>query len=329
MADVAAAAGVSAQTVSRVSTNHPSVTEPTRQRVLAAMRDLGYRPNAAARALKSGSFRTIGVVMFDVVSTGPNTILAAVNDAVSERGFTTALLTPRSRTRTSLASAFERLNELSVDGAVLLLEAWPDDPGFTVPDYDNLVIIDLSFGDRRAVVDADQEGGARSAVDHLLGLGHTTVHHIAGPASSYSAQRRCAAWRAALVEAGRPVPQEARGDWTPASGYAAGLALLQDPSCTAVFCANDEMAVGLLRAAAEMGRCVPEDLSIVGCDDIPIVSYLPVPLTTVRQDFTAIGRVAVERLMHLLATGETGDGAQLVDAQLICRASTAPPGQRA
>ncbi|MCL3788971.1 LacI family DNA-binding transcriptional regulator [Actinomyces sp. 186855] len=320
-----AAAGVSAQTVSRVSNHHPGVTEPTRQRVLAAMKDLGYRPNAAARALKSGSFRTIGVVMFDVVSTGNNSVLAAVNDAVSERGFTTALLTPRSRTRACLSSAFERLDELSVDGAVLMLEVSPDDPGFTVPDYDNLVIVDSTLGGSRAVVDTDQEGGAHSAVEHLLDLGHATVHHVTGPASSYSAQRRCAAWRAALTEAGRPVPQEVRGDWTPASGYAAGRELLRDPSCTAVFCANDEMAVGLLRAAAEAGRRVPEELSVVGFDDIPLVTYLPVPLTTVHQDFAEMGRVAVDRLMRIIATGEADPGARLVGTRLVRRASTAPP----
>lgn len=328
MADVAAAAGVSAQTVSRVSNRHPSVTDATRQRVLAAMKTLGYRPNAAARALKSGSFHTIGVVMFDVVSTGNNNMLASVNDAVSERGYTTSLLTPRSRTKASLASAFARLDELSVDGAVLMLEASPEDPAFIVPEYDNLVILDSTLADRRAVVDADQEGAARLAVEHLLGLGHATVHHVAGPVSSYSAQRRRQGWRAAVAAAGRRVVPEAQGDWTPASGYAAGLTLLRDPSCTAVFSANDEMAVGLMRAAAELGRRVPEDVSVVGVDDIALVSYLPVPLTTVRQDFAEMGRVAVERLMRIISTGKPDPGAHLVDCELVVRASTAPPRSR-
>ncbi|WP_257210594.1 LacI family DNA-binding transcriptional regulator [Actinomyces ruminis] len=325
MADVAAAAGVSAQTVSRVSNDYPGVTEATRERVRTAMKDLGYRPNAAARALKRGSFHSIGVVMFDIVSTGNFSILAAVNDAVSEIGYTTALFTPRSRTGASLAGAFKRLDELSVDGAILMLEASPEAPDFVVPDYDSLVIVDSTLANTHAVVDTDQYGATREAVGHLLALGHRTVHHLAGPAVSYSAVRRARAWRRTLVQAGRRVAEPVYGDWTAASGYAAARTLLRDQDCTAVFCANDEMAVGLMRAAAEFGLRVPDDISVVGFDDIPLAAQLPVPLTTVHQDFASVGRTAVDRLMRIIRTGETVPGADLLPAHLVTRASTAAP----
>ncbi|MDU0348693.1 LacI family DNA-binding transcriptional regulator [Actinomyces sp. MRS3W] len=331
MADVAQAAGVSAQTVSRVSNGYEGVVPETRERVIAAMRQLGYRPNAAARALKRGSFHNIGVVMFDLTTTGNTSTLAAISESASAYGYTVTLLSPQTRTSASVSGAFDRLHELLVDGVILIMESMPDDPegtSFTLPDVDHLVVVDSALGSNQAVVDTDQAAGTRSAVEHLLALGHQTVHHITGPAHSYSAQRREKAWREVLTEAGRRIPEPAHGDWSAASGYQAARALLEDPTCTAIFCGNDEMSLGLLHAAQDLGRRVPEDLSVVGFDDIPLAADFAPPLTTVHQDFAGMGRACMARLVRMMSTGVAEIGQELVPTSLIVRASTAAPRPR-
>nr|ARP51731.1 LacI family transcriptional regulator [Streptomyces marincola] len=177
----------------------------------------------------------------------------------------------------------------------------------------------------RRAVDTDQAGGARDAVRHLLGLGHRTVWHLAGPPESFAAERRAAAWRATLRAAGRAVPPAVRGDWSAESGYLAGLRLAEEPGCTAVFAANDQMALGLLRALHERGRAVPGEVSVVGFDDIPESgSFIP-PLTTVHQDFAEVGRRLVEGVLHQVRADAPRRGTALVPTRLVTRASTAPP----
>lgn len=331
MADVAAAAGVSAQTVSRVANGSKAVLPTTRDRVVEAMAALGYRPNAAARALKRGTFRNVGVVMFDLTSVGNTRTLAAISESAAARGYTVTLVAARSRSSASLNGALDRLQEMAVDGLVVVMESAPDrdDDDFDVSAAEPLVVVDSALGDDHAVIDTDQALGARAAVEHLLALGHATVHHVTGPDHSYSAQRREQAWRAVLAESGRPVPKAEHGDWTAASGYDAGTRLLTDPDCTAVFCANDEMALGLLHAAGRLGRRVPEDLSVVGFDDIPLASDFAPPLTTIHQDFDAMGRACITRLMRMIESGDSERGTELIPPHLVVRASTAPPRARA
>jgi DNA-binding LacI/PurR family transcriptional regulator len=151
------------------------------------------------------------------------------------------------------------------------------------------------------------------------------VHHLAGPADSFAAERRVAAWREVLTEAGRPVPPPARGDWSSASGYRAGLLLADDPECTAVFASNDQMALGLLRALHERGRRVPEDVSVVGFDDIPEAGHFVPPLTTVHQDFAEVGRRCVAGVLRQIQQDGDQHGTTLVPTHLVERASTAPP----
>ena len=325
MADVAAAAGVSAQTVSRVANGYAGVVESTRRKVVAAMDELGYRPNAAARALKRGTFRNIGVVMFDLTATGNTSTLAAVTESANAEGYTVTLMTSPGRTSASVSGAFSRLQEMAVDGVILIMEAAPDDDAFVIPPTAHLVVADSNQGDRYPVVDTDQAGGAHAAVEHLLSLGHTTVHHVTGPGRSYSARQREATWREVLTVHGRRVPDPVTGDWTAASGYEAGLRLADDPTCTAVFCANDEMALGLVRALGEKGLAVPQDVSVVGFDDIPLAETFIPPLTTVHQDFAGLGRACVTKLLTLIQMGDDEVGVDLVPTHLVVRGSTAPP----
>ncbi|MFD5748866.1 LacI family DNA-binding transcriptional regulator [Streptomyces sp. NPDC127033] len=326
MADVARRAGVSSQTVSRVSNGHPGVVDATRQEVLAAMKELGYRPNSAARALKSGEFRTIGIILFTLSTTGNVRTLDAIATSAAQQGYATTLLPVAVPTQDQVRGAFTRLGELAVDAIIVIMEVHLLDAAtVTLPPNVGVVVADSNAGDRYSVVDTDQAGGAREAVRHLLGLGHATVWHLAGPEESFAAQRRADAWRATLSEAGRPVPPPLRGDWSAESGYRAGLRLAAEPECTAVFAANDQMALGLLRALHESGRAVPGEVSVVGFDDIPDAgSYIP-PLTTVHQDFAEVGRRCVEGALRQINTHEEERGTTLVPTRMVVRGSTAPP----
>ncbi|QKW11220.1 LacI family DNA-binding transcriptional regulator [Streptomyces sp. NA04227] len=330
MADVARLAGVSSQTVSRVSNGDSAVVEKTRLKVLAAMEELGYRPNSAARALKRGEFRTIGVITMDLSSTGNVRTLEAIAKCASHAGYAVTLMPLDTPTQDNVRGAFTRLGELAVDAAVLIMEVHLlDRQALTLPPHVKVVVVDSDAGDRFPVVDTDQRQGAELAVRHLLDLGHRTVRHVAGPEESFAAGRRATAWEETLRMEGRPVPELLRGDWTPESGYRAGLELARDPQCTAVFVANDQMALGVLRALHESGRRVPEDVSIVGFDDIQEGTAFTPPLTTVHQDFSKVGELCVETVLRELRGETVAEGARLVPTRLVVRESTAPPPRAA
>jgi DNA-binding LacI/PurR family transcriptional regulator len=329
MADVAKLAGVSAQTVSRVSNGFPGVVESTREQVLTAMKELGYRPNSAARALKSGEFRTIGVILFNLSTTGNTRTLEAIATSAAHEGYATTLLPVAVPTQDSVRGAFTRLGELAVDGIVILMEVHLLDAAtVAVPPRTHVVVADSNAGDRYCVVDTDQVGGARAAVEHLLALGHDTVWHVAGPEDSFSAERRVETWREVLGARRRQIPELLRGDWSAESGYRAGLRIAAEPECTAVFAANDQMALGVLRALHERGRRVPEDVSVVGFDDIPeAASFMP-PLTTVHQDFSEVGRRCVDSVLRQIRNDEEETGTTLVPTRLVVRGSSAAPAAR-
>lgn len=328
MADVARLAGVSSQTVSRVSNGYSGVTEETRRQVLAAMKELGYRPNSAARALKRGEFRTIGVITFSLSSTGNVRTLEAIATSAAQEGYAVTLLPVAVPTQDEVRGAFSRLGELAVDAVIVIMEVHLLDAArLSLPPHVQVVVADSDAGDRYTVVDTDQAGGTRTAVEHLLGLGHRTVWHLAGPEESFAAQRRADAWRTTLAEAGHVPPPLVRGDWSAESGYRAGLRLAERADCTAVFAANDQMALGLLRALHERGRRVPDDVSVIGFDDIPESgSFLP-PLTTVHQDFAEVGRRCVQGVLRQVRQGAAEQGTTLVPTRLVVRESTAAPAR--
>ncbi|MHA7862469.1 LacI family DNA-binding transcriptional regulator [Tessaracoccus sp. Y36] len=326
MADVARYAGVSPQTVSRVANGHPSVVDETRRKVLAAMSDLKYRPNSAARALKRGSFKSLGVVLSGLATTGNHRTLEGIVSAANERGYSMMLMTVDAPSDASLGNVFHRMSVAPVDGAILLLEIeTAEELHLTELPYERLVIVDSNAAYRFPVVDSDQADGTRAVMEHLLGLGHITVHHVAGPEDSFSAAGRTDAWREYLRSHGRPVPEPIRGDWSAESGYRAGVHIADEGVATAVFVANDEMALGLMRALGERGIRIPHDVSVVGFDDIALAANFPVPLTTVHQNFDEVGRRSVEMLIRRIEGERIPPGVDLVPARLVVRASTAPP----
>lgn len=325
MEDVAREAGVSGQTVSRVVNARGYVGAATRARVEAAMQTLGYRPNSAARALRSGRFRTIGVVMFSFSSYGNQRTLDAIAVRASQMGYALTLIPVESSATDTVAGAFRRLEEHAVDGIIIVIEAHQlDEADVEIPDALPVVFVDSNRGSELPFVDTDQAQGATLATEHLLGLGHETVWHVAGAARSYSAERRRDAWRATLEAHGRVVPEPIQGDWSAASGYEAGRRLCEIDGVTAVFAANDQMAIGVLRAFREAGRDVPTDVSLVGFDGLPDAAQLWPPLTTVQQHPERVGALAVDALLAELDSGERLR-TPLVGTELVVRGSTAPP----
>ncbi|MET8998539.1 LacI family DNA-binding transcriptional regulator [Amycolatopsis sp. Hca4] len=326
MADVAREAGVSGQTVSRVANGKTNVDDATRERVLAAMRRVGYRPNSAARALRNGQFRSIGVIISALPTFGNSRTLDAIAAAVVDEGFSIILMPVTRPTQGEVTGAFSTLNEQAVDGVIILIEQHQlDQSEIELPHGLPVVVIDSSARYDYPVVDNDQADGAARATSHLLSLGHSTVWHIAGPPQSYSAERRRKSWQATLERAGRSVPPVVAGDWSPESGYRAGLRLAADPAVTAVFAANDQMALGLLRALHETGREVPASVSVVGFDDMEESAHFWPPLTTIRQSFEAVGRHAVHALLSEIETGTEAGEPVLLPTELVIRSSTAPP----
>jgi len=314
MADVARRAGVSAQTVSRVANGSPRVDPGTRLRVEKAMGDLGYRMHRAARALRTGQTSTIGLVVSTLASVGNSRMLQAISEAAAARDYALAVVTVGER---GIRDAFARLRSQGVDGAVVLNEATELARDVDPPADLHLVVVDSPADARYSIVQTDHAGGARAAVAHLLSLGHDTVHHLAGPVGSFAAAERERGWRGALADAGAAVPDPVRGDWTSASGYAAVDALGR---ATALFVANDQMALGVLRALTDGGRRVPEDVAVVGFDDIVDAAQYRPPLTTVRQDFDELGGRAVAALVAAIEGG--APVAESVPTSLVVRASS-------
>jgi DNA-binding LacI/PurR family transcriptional regulator len=331
-ADVAAMAGVSSQTVSRVANDRSNVDEATRQRVLSAMELLGYRTNTAARALATGRFRTLGVISFDLAAHGNARTLHAISGAAQAAGYSVTVAALTDPTEGAVHSAFDKLAHQAVDGVVLIEARILDRPELRLPSGLAVVLADGDPGPgaRVPTVDNNQAAGARAATEHLLALGHLTVHHLAGPRDAHAARRRAAAWHTTLKAAGAPVPPVRYGDWSAASGYAAGRELARDPDVTAVFAANDHMALGVIRAMHEAGRGVPDSVSVVGFDDVPEAGYYLPPLTTVRQDFEEVGRQCVALLLDRIERGAPGASptASAVPPALVVRESAAAPRAR-
>lgn len=328
MADVAKVAGVSHQTVSRVINGMPNIKDSTRKRVEAAIKELGYRPNTAARALVTRKSSTIGIISTETGLYGPASIHRTVEDAARQAGYFAGSVSLSTVTTQSLTDAIDHLLRQAVEGIVMIAAQHAaldvihhQDPG--VP----LVVVEGDLSKAKFAVGVDQYRGAYEATKHLLDLGHTSIAHVRGPLEWTEAEARREGWEAALRDAGQPVGPLYLGDWTPRSGYIAGHQLLGEHDPTAVFVANDQMAIGVMHALAEAGRSVPDDISIVGFDDAPETEFLNPSVTTVRQNFQEVGRRAIA-VLHAAILGENEDLPRLIEPELIIRSSTSAPKPR-
>jgi DNA-binding LacI/PurR family transcriptional regulator len=324
LTDVAELAGVSHMTVSRVINDTGPVRAQTRARVLAAIQELDYRPNSAARTLATGKSGTLGVVALDSTLYGPASTLYGIEKAAREAGYAITISSISKPRRESITEAVEILRGQAVEGILVIaphvaagraLEYTPKDVA--------LVAVGAAESAPVPVVTVDQRDGARRATEYLLALGHRAVWHVAGPSDWLEARSREQGWRETLESHGIEAPEVPRGDWSPRSGHEAGRRLVTQKDLSAVFVANDQMALGMLRAFAESGVTVPRDVHVVGFDDVPEAAYFSPPLTTVRQDFIEVGRQAFELLMTRMRDGER-EGRRLITPELIVRESTGP-----
>jgi DNA-binding LacI/PurR family transcriptional regulator len=325
MEDVARLAGVSPQTVSRVANNGQYVSAKTRASVLDAMDKLGYRPNSIARALVTGRTNTVGVVSFDTTLYGPASTMFGIDRAAHRAGYFTTTVSLQSLDRPSIDAAVARLTGQGVDGIVVIAAEIPAVHALAhVRDGVPIVAVEAGPDFGMSLVAIDQRAGATAATRHLLELGHPTVFHVAGPPDFQESRQRLDAWRDTLLNAGAPLSDPLSGDWSPRAGYELGRAIAQEPEITAIFVANDQMALGVLRALNEAGRRVPEDVSVVGFDDIPEAAFFTPPLTTVRQDFLKMGERGLATLLAAIE-GDPSEKRELIAPQVIVRESTAAP----
>lgn len=325
MADVASIAGVSAQTVSRVLRGHPNVTEVTRLQVEAAVEQTGYRRTGFARALVTGRSMTIGVLTQETDFYARSSMMLGVQRATRDHGYFVSAAGTTSMSPAAITEGIEHLRNQGVDGLVIAVPIWDQVSLLKSTDGVPTAVIDGLGSSADEIVTIDHEQAGRLATEHLLGLGHETVWHLAGPASWKDAAGRTVGWSSALREAGRTEPPVLYGDWSPESGYRNGQVIARMPDATAVFVSSDEMAFGLIRALFEAGKRVPEDVSVVGMDDIALARYAAPPLTTVRQPFEEMGRLAVDHVVALIESPDTVPETVVIQPELIVRGSTAPP----
>ncbi|WP_019854374.1 LacI family DNA-binding transcriptional regulator [Actinopolyspora mortivallis] len=323
MTDVARLAEVSHQTVSRVLNGHPSVAPRTRARVWEAIERLDYRPNSAARALVTRRTGGIGVISPVTTLHGPARTLYGIEQAARGSGHFISVARVEDVEGETMRRAVRRLGEQFVDGIIVIaphqaaVEALRRTPS-RLP----LVVVESGEGGERPVVCVDQFDGAGAVTRHLLERGASTVWHLAGPEDWWEARQRLAGWRDELSRHRRSTPEVLFGDWSPDSGYANGLALAERVGTGAVFVANDQMALGVLRAFHERGLRVPEDVLVAGFDDVPESAYFTPSLTTVRQDFDAVGRSAMELLLQRIEGAEHPEARVVVPPELVVRQST-------
>ena len=327
MIDVAKQAGVSHQTVSRVL-NTPDVVRPeTRRRIERAMQELGYRRNSQARALKTRSTGLIGVVCSADFSFTPGRLVVAIEEAAREAGFVTALRVIKEIDEEAVRNTVEFFLGHGIE-SIVVLAPLPEMAEAAQQMAQRLPTVTISSGLDPAgglhVIRVDQNFGARLATEHLVGLGHRSIAHLAGPHGWYWAEGRIRGWAETLRESGLKddllVVSEG---WAANDGYAAAQELLTGgvrPG--AVFAANDYMALGAIRAFEEVGLRVPDDISVMGYDDVEAAAFFSPSLTTVREPSEQAARAAVDTLIAF-AGGASAEHSSL-RPELVMRASTTP-----
>jgi DNA-binding LacI/PurR family transcriptional regulator len=325
LADVAQLVGVSPQTVSRVVNNHRYVSDDTRRRVNEAIHQLDYRPNRAARSLVTQRSCMLGIITYGIHHYGPAQMMYHVEQTAKAQGYGVSFSTVSSISLEEIRGAIEMLGDHTVDGLVLIAPV----VGVGYRDLSRLcgsmpfVQIDAQLGAPVPSVVIDQRHGTQLVTRHLVGLGHRAFCEIRGPLNWFGALARHESWLETLMSAGLEPGLSLESDWTARGGYETASCLVErGESFTALVVGNDQMALGAMRALREHGLRVPEDVSVVGFDDIPEAAYFEPPLTTVRQNFAALGEQSVQYLVDLIDHPETPLHQRVLYPQLIERQST-------
>ncbi len=323
--DVAAYCGISYQTVSRVINGSPQVSAKTRQRVTDAIKVLNYQPNKAARMLVTRRSSIIEVITFGASYYGPAQMMSGVERAARQLGYRLMFASLEQVAPDEVETVLENLGVRSVDGTVIIAPI--DSAVFDEIDraYQGIPFLKLgTLSDPHVPsVGIDQMLGSQIVTQHLINLGHTRIAEIRGPEQWHDANDRHTSWLKTLASNGlKPAGSEA-GDWSAQSGYDAAKHLMENRiGFSALVVANDQMALGAMRALRERGLGIPGDVSVVGFDDIPEAAFFEPPLTTVRQDFAAMGQQAVEYLAQIIEDPHTPPHPQVLYPELIIRRST-------
>ena len=336
--EVAKAAQVSIQTVSRVINERPGVSLQTRSRVLQVIEQLGYYPSRAAKAMR-GASRTLGIVGFGLELYGPSRTLVGAQREASANNYGVVLELIQDPENLDLRDIFEVMFSNHVDGIVWCIPYIGNNVDLVVAHLDKVsipvIFTDVSASLHDLTVQTDNYLGGKLATDHLLDAGHQAVGLITGPLSYFSARERKRGWHDALHDRGLTCDDSwvVEGDWGAESG-AEGLPRLlnQHPDLTAIFASNDPMALGVLSSAAQRGLVVPNDLAVIGYDDIPEAAYFQPPLSSIRQDVAALGEAAVSRVIRaidlLAIRGSYQPEQKCITPELVVRASSSSVGNR-
>lgn len=324
--DVAERAGVSLSTVSRVISGRTRVSDRLREKVEAAVAELGYRPNAAAQSLVSGRRSTVAVFARNTIRYGYAATLQGIEEAARAAGYVIMIAVVESDDPAAISAAVDGALSQPLAG-VIVIEF--DELGVaTLAAMPKTVPVVAAAGARRPPGETphaflDDYVGGYEATKYLLAQGHHTVHHVAIPATRPGTGRAWG-WRAALDQAGARVPPLLQASYSPTSGYDVAQTLLDDDAVTAVLCGNDELAIGVARAYQEIGRRIPEDVSVVGFDDQPFARMWTPALTTVRQDFVDLGRRTFALLGTWMEQGRPPEDSA-VTPELVVRESAGAP----
>ena len=320
--DVAKLAGVSHQTVSRVLNNHSSLKPTTREKVEKAIAELSYRPNNAARQLVTSRSRIIGVLIAEADLYGPASILNAMERVARREGYSVLSIAVSTDSKDSWREGIDQLRNLDIDGVITIAL-----PGEIVKEIENsldgavIVIVDSEPTKKFDVVNIDNIHGARIATQHLIDSGHTQIAHVTGPEKAYESKMRRQGFETVMKEAGL-TPRVIVGDWTISRGYEIGNQIAAEKKMpSGIFCANDHLALGLLKAFHENGINVPSDISVIGFDNIPESEYLVPSVTTVSQGFDQLGNAAIEKMLLQLRESSPKE-AVMLKPELIVRDST-------
>lgn len=324
--DVAKLAGVSHQTVSRVINDGPHTKAETRAKVEQAMVELGYVPNAAARALVTSQSKMIGMMVADEIFFGPAGMIHALKNETRKADYFAVSCSVDGTSKESMLEGLKHLRKLGLEAIIVITPQFDNSKNVTqiLPNVPSL-FIDSQSGEGQLSISLDNFAGSRIATEHLIGLGHKNILHVSGPTTWQDAEPRIRGYESAMLAAGL-TPKVIPADWLIETGYQIGMHLdLEKTETTAIVAANDHLALGLMRAFRERNIAVPERISIVGFDDIPEAPFLDPALTTLRPNFEQLGKLAVGLILGSVSASETVDNETLYPELIIRNSTAAPP----
>ncbi|CAN2225577.1 PurR Transcriptional regulators [Candidatus Nanopelagicaceae bacterium] len=320
--DVAKRAEVSHQTVSRVLNSHPSVKPATREKVENAIAELKYRPNQAARQLVTSRSQMIGILIAGTELYGPWAILNAMEREARLEGYSVISISVSPGSPDSWGEAIEQLRNLDIDGVITIALS-----NQIVKEVEKslgsatIVIVDTEPSKKFDAVNIENYDGGKIATEHLINLGHKSIVHVTGPSDSYEAEQRRRGYEDAMKGAKLKV-DVLQGDWSIETGYEIGKSIVgRKVIPTAIFSSNDHLALGIMKALSEKKLRIPQDVSIVGFDNIPEAGYFSPALTTVHQDFDVLGKLAISRMLNQIKHPEK-PAAFTIGPKLLVRQST-------